>query len=66
MFLKGVITMKFNRISRVFLSFLLASGIQLSLTTCTKSGEVIDSDIEKSQSIEYDKEEIEEVYHFGK
>lgn len=28
------------RISRMFMAFLLASGIQLSLTTCTKSGEI--------------------------
>ena len=33
--------MKMKRISRMFLAFLLASGIQLSLTTCTKSGEMI-------------------------
>ena len=33
--------MKMKRISRVFLAFLLASGIQLSLSTCTNSGEMI-------------------------
>lgn len=33
--------MKLKRINRMFLAFLLASGVQLSLTTCTKKGVTI-------------------------
>ncbi len=32
--------MKFTRVNRVLLALLLASGIQLSLTTCTSTGKV--------------------------
>ncbi len=61
--------MKFNRISRMFLVFLLASGIQLSLTTCTKSGKMIDCDVEMdtNQLNQFDDMEEEiNTYHFGK
>ncbi len=61
--------MKFHRISRMFLTLLLASGIQLSLTTCTKSGVIMDSDKEMNTNQSYQEKEVEEendYYHFGK
>ncbi len=61
--------MKFHRISRMFLAFLLASGIQLSLTTCTKSGEMIDCDVEINTDQLNQVDDMEEeihTYHFGK
>ncbi len=36
--------MKLKRVSRLFLAFLLATGVQLSLTTCTRSGEMISAE----------------------
>lgn len=35
------------KITRAFLAFLLASGIQLSLTTCTKSGNIYENRVDE-------------------
>lgn len=52
--------MKLKRINRMFLAFLLASGLQLSLTTCTSEGMVMANEEETYEDI-IDNNDIEET-----
>ena len=52
--------MKLKRINRMFLAFLLASGLQLSLTTCTREGIVMTNE-EKTYENIIDDNNIEEI-----
>ena len=52
--------MKLKRINRMFLAFLLASGLQLSLSTCTREGMVMANEKETYEDIIVDND-IEET-----
>lgn len=64
MFIKGGISMKFNRISRMFIAFLLASGVELCLSTCTPCGEMMDSNMDEKSIYQAGEDSPEDyVYH---